>query len=667
MFGFHNFYIHYRGRAKSSVLSYSAAATLLLLPPISSSAQNLITNGDFETPPFAPSLSVSGWNVLGTGKIHSIQEGSTTPTHSAALNVGGSSQGSILSQSFATTAGQLYVLDFDAAIFGTPDGTDLLTLNVQVNGNGPLVNDTLIPPAANTFDPSLMTFRHYQYTFRADSSTTTLQFTDAGLGNTSADTIIDTVSVVPTPTPAVLNLVNNGSFEATPYDTIGTVNGWTVGGNGNVGATGESATAGSHCASFSAGADIDGNTLSQTIATVPGKQYSIDFDTGVFGPANGPPLQLNLSVNGNAALLNTTVTPPAAHTFDGNLVLFDHYHFTFNSDSALTTITFTDIGTGNPSTDVIVDNVVVPQISLLTNGNFETGPFDTVGMISGWTVSGGGKVENKVEGSTTPSHSAALGTGGSPPGNILGQSFPTVSGKIYSLDFDASVFGVHSGSPLQIGVKVIGTGSILDQVITPPEAGTYNAAQMIFQHYHYNFFANSSTTTLQFQDIGTGGAGADTVVDTVSVLQLQPYTFNQWQLSNFNVGQRGNPSISGWTADPDNDGIKNGLEYFFNADPIAGITVSDSARLPRVSITTSGASRFLTLSYRRLIGSNGTPETIDVSDNLVSWDNTQTQIEQVGSPVLSGDGLTETVTVRLKTPINQGPIPKKFLRISVTQ
>lgn len=662
----HNFRISYIVAAKLWFWSFLAAGTLLLAPK-SAPAQNLITNGDFEAPPFAPSLTVTGWNVQGTGKIHSIQEGSTSPTHSAALNIGGSSEGSILSQSFATTVGQLYVLDFDTAIFGTPDGTDLLTLNVQINGTATLINDTLIPPAANTFDPSLMTFRHYQYTFRADSNTTTLQFTDAGLGNTSADTVFDTVSVKATPTPGPQNLVTNGSFEATPFDTVGTVTDWVVGGNSNVGATGEGATAGLHCASFSAGSDVDGNTLSQTIPTSPGKQYTLDFDAGVFGPADGPPLQLNVTVNGNSTLINSTVMPPAAHTFDGNVVLFDHYHFSFTADSALTVLAFSDVGTDNPSTDVILDNVVVPQVSLLINGNFETGPFDTMGMVGGWTISGGGKIENKMEGATTPTHSAALGTGGNPPGNILGQSFATTPGKFYALDFDAGIFGVHTGTPLQLTTRVIGSGTILNQTITPPEAGTYNPAQTVFQHYHFNFIANSATTTLQFQDVGTGGAGADVMVDTASVVELPAYTFDQWQMSHFTVGQRGNPSISGWDADPDGDFIANGLEYFFNTDPLPGIRTVDAGNLPRISVTTSGPSKYLTLTYHRLIGWSGNPEVIEVSDDLITWDNTQAQIEQVGSPTLAGDGLTEIVTVRLKTPINQGPIPRKFLRLSLTQ
>jgi hypothetical protein len=150
----------------------------------------------------------------------------------------------------------------------------------------------------------------------------------------SSDTVLDTVSVKATPTRSP-KPAEQRSF-GTPFNSVGTVTDWAVGGNGNVGATGESATAGSHCASFSAGTDADGNTISQTIPTVPGKEYTLDFDAGVYGAANGPQLQLNVTVNGNATLLNSTVMPPVAHTFDGNLVLFAHYHFTFTADNSLT-------------------------------------------------------------------------------------------------------------------------------------------------------------------------------------------------------------------------------------------------------------------------------------------------------------------------------------------
>jgi len=630
------------------------------------SAQNLVTNGDFEEPPYAPNSTITGWNVGGSGFIHSIEEGSTSPSHSAAFNVGGDSEGTVLSQSFATTVGALYRVDFDTGIFGMPDETSFLTLNVSIVGTDTLINDAVIPPAANTFDPSLMSFRHYQYIFRADSTTTTIQFADTGLGNSISDTVLDTVSVAPTPTPPLANLVNNGDFESPPFNTGGTVTGWSVGGNANIGETREGATTGTHTASFNAGSDSDGNTLSQTIPTVPGKQYTVDFDAGVFGADPGTPQQLNVTVTGNALLLYETVTPPLAGTFNPNLVVFDHYHFTFIADSALTVVTFSDIGTGNSNTDTMLDSVYIPQVNLLTNGDFETAPFNTY-EVTGWTLSGGGKVELNLQGVTTPTHGAAFGTGGNPPGNQLSQSFPTTAGKMYSVDFDSGIYGTHSGSPMQLNVQITGNGTILDQTVAPPETGTWDPAQVVMQHYHFTFIANSGTATLQFQDLGSGGTSADVDLDTVAVVEQPVWSFEQWQKSNFTTAQRGNPSISGWEADPDTDLIANGLEYFSNTDPLAGTPTGQAGNLPRISVTTSGPSTYLTLTYHRLIGWSGNPEVIEVSDDLITWDSTQTQIEQVGTPTLAGDGLTEIVTVRLTTPINQGPIPRKFLRIALTQ
>ena len=57
---------------------------------------------------------------------------------------------------------------------------------------------------------------------------------------------------------------------------------------------------------------------------------------------------------------------------------------------------------------------------------------------------------------------------------------------------------------------------------------------------------------------------------------------------------------------------------------------------------------------------------IGVSYNLVDWDNGQAQIEQVGSPVPNADGTTETVTVRLKTSIDEVSGGRKFLRLNLT-
>src|SRR5262249_37484228 len=149
-----------------------------------------------------------------------------------------------------TVVGQIYALDFDSGIFGQPSGT--LQVNVQVNGNNNLINQTVTPPVANTFDAGSVTFLHYHYIFVADNTTTSLQFTDVGAGNQFADTLIDSVLVAP-------NMLANPNFELGNFSTPGDVQSWVVGGNANVAQLAEGATSPTHSAAFSVGTDSQGD------------------------------------------------------------------------------------------------------------------------------------------------------------------------------------------------------------------------------------------------------------------------------------------------------------------------------------------------------------------------------------------------------------------------
>ena len=163
----------------------------------SAHAQNIIVNGDFEAPPHFPSSTVTGWTVMGN-VLTDASEGATSGSYSAIFDDGESSQGNMLFQSFATTPGVIYTLEFDAAVAGKPDS--FLQLQVQVTGNMLLFDQTLSPPVSNSFDPA-QTFTdfsqyHFTYTFTADSASTTLKFTDIGSANAVADVVLDTVSVM---------------------------------------------------------------------------------------------------------------------------------------------------------------------------------------------------------------------------------------------------------------------------------------------------------------------------------------------------------------------------------------------------------------------------------------------------------------------------------------
>ena len=145
-----------------------------------------------------------GWTVA--GRAADNPGASTGGTHSAALSSGGDFQGDSLSQSFAAIAGATYAVDFDAGITGKRTGAPLQIM-VQVSGNNVLLlNETITPPDAQTFDIKSVTFQHYHFVFVANSSTNTLKFISKGLGNELADQLVDSVAVsmiaqAPTPTP----------------------------------------------------------------------------------------------------------------------------------------------------------------------------------------------------------------------------------------------------------------------------------------------------------------------------------------------------------------------------------------------------------------------------------------------------------------------------------
>ena len=157
----------------------------------------------FETEPVDINGTITGWTVGGTGRVaERTAEGSTIGSGAAVFSAGGDSQNDTLSQSFTTTIGQSYTLDFDAGIFGAPANGANLQLRVQVFGTNSLVDATNSLPVntgPSPGDPTKVPFAHYHYVFTANSDTTTLEFTDVGSGNTNADQVVDSVAVTPAP------------------------------------------------------------------------------------------------------------------------------------------------------------------------------------------------------------------------------------------------------------------------------------------------------------------------------------------------------------------------------------------------------------------------------------------------------------------------------------
>src|SRR5258706_7907660 len=91
--------------------------------------------------------------------------------------------------------------------------------------------------------------------------------------------------------------------------------------------------------------------------------------------------------------------------------------------------------TGNIIAVILITALVgisISQAQLITNGSFEEG-FD------GWAVSGAADVV--AYNSSDGTHSARFNAFEATPSGVLSQTFPTVPGERYALQFDFGVWG----------------------------------------------------------------------------------------------------------------------------------------------------------------------------------------------------------------------------------
>ena len=120
---------------------------------------------------------------------------------------------------------------------------------------------------------------------------------------------------------------------------------------------------------------------------------------------------------------------------------------------------------------------------------------------------------------------------------------------------------------------------------------------------------------------------------------------------------------SGALGDIDKDGVPNLLELAFGLNP----TVPDTTGTPRVTTATNPADNqsYLVLTYRRLLSPAELTYLIEVSSDSANWSSSSSNYEEIGSPSPTGDGLTETVSVRIKPAIGTSGHSGRFVRVKV--
>jgi VCBS repeat-containing protein len=145
--------------------------------------------------------------------------------------------------------------------------------------------------------------------------------------------------------------------------------------------------------------------------------------------------------------------------------------------------------------------------SVLVNGSFESD-------FAGWTVAGNQSIATGAP--YAASHGTKLAifnSGNSIPNGVVSQTFPTVAGQTYTLEFDAGVLAYNYSSQTML-VTVTGASGLLSKTITVNGAGGGIPRWM---PQSFTFVANSATTTLSFRDQSSSTGGLDMTLDDIWV------------------------------------------------------------------------------------------------------------------------------------------------------
>lgn len=137
-----------------------------------------------------------------------------------------------------------------------------------------------------------------------------------------------------------------------------------------------------------------------------------------------------------------------------------------------------------------------------------------------------------------------------------------------------------------------------------------------------------------------------------------PETYAEWQVRNFSVEDLTAPEVSGGSADPDQDGLDNGLEFALGQDPM--ITGAVSRLATRYERVESGP--VVTIDLERSFFTDGVSLGLDISADLINWTNeTAGTLEDIAFNASRG-----TIHSRLRYELGRNPPPRLFMRLKST-
>jgi hypothetical protein len=147
-----------------------------------------------------------------------------------------------------------------------------------------------------------------------------------------------------------------------------------------------------------------------------------------------------------------------------------------------------------------------------------------------------------------------------------------------------------------------------------------------------------------------------------ATVTIRDRPWEAWRLAHFTTAELTNAAISGAEADPDSDRLSNLLEYSVNLDPRMAET--NRAFTAEIEMNPNDNKPYLVLTHKRRTGKPSDVRCeVFVSNDLATWSSGPIYME-ILQVTDDGNGVTETVRTRVKTPIDQAP--QKFVRLGVT-
>lgn len=424
-----------------------------------------VANGSFES-------DYVGWTRSGNQTVANYAPYQTTDgTKVAVFNGGNSTPNGVLAQTFETTPGQTYVLEFDFGVLAYNKNQQRLQIDLQ--GSSALLSQTA---TITGLGGGATRWSAATYNFTANSTTTTLTFRDTSTTTNALDLLLDHVRVNPLNIPPVTRTLTVASspnsavtITVSPADNNAASSGSTN--FSRVYNDGTSVT-------LTAPATAGGNTFAKW------QKNGADFST------------------------NATITV----TLDG-----DH--------------TFTALYT-------------TPPAGSFVNGSFESD-------YTGWTSSGNQAIANFAPYQTTDGAKVVVfNWGQSTPNGVLTQTFATTAGRSYVLQFDVGVLAYNKNTQ-RLQVSAQGTGALLNQTVSVVGLGG-GATRWVAGNFF--FTADSSATTLTFQDVSTNTQSIDMLLDNVRITEQATHTLT--------IASSPNSAVSVTVSPADTNGATTGSTSF---------------------------------------------------------------------------------------------------------